>query len=347
MLFLLLFFLSSCQEDNLLVGEDVSSENIKLQNKNEPSDRQVIVLAAPSIHNDYYADIFDDIVAFQVDFANKIDGKDEVIILVDNDTRPYFNGKVADYVLVEAIMEDIWIRDYGPVIADAQIKFDYLPDYNTRRVSNLIDNSFESWYDDSGLKYGEKSNIILDGGNVVDNGKGRVVVTDRILYDNPQLTKSIAKKKLKRLLGAHEVAIIKETPGDATGHSDGMVMWVDENTILLHDQPKRVKRSILRELKRSFRGVKIIVVPDYYEDETWRGFSSACNIFVNSLVTNNYIYVPTFNSSYDEEMLGLIESYSSKTIVEVPAEKVCYMGGSVRCMTWQAEGKFADRLLEE
>lgn len=346
MMISLFFTLTSCEQEEMAVRD---IDTLLHNNDNTPHDseeKQVIVLAAPSVHNDYYYDVFPDIVDFQVDYANKISGNDEVIILVDKDTRAYYQNKVSDDILVEADMEDIWIRDYSPVIAGKHIKFDYLPDYTPVAISNAIDNSFEDWFHGEGLQFGNTSNLILDGGNIVGNGNGKVVVTDRFLYDNPWLTKAQAKQKLKQLLGASHVAIIKETPGDATGHSDGMLMWADENKILLHDQPASVKNKIINELKQSFPNVEIVILPDYYQDENWGGFSSACNIYVNSLVTNNFIYMPTFNNEHDEAMLDLIQSHTGKTVIPVAAEKVCFMGGSLRCLTWQVGGSLAKELLE-
>jgi agmatine/peptidylarginine deiminase len=342
---LTIFLLSSCDKD--VLNEPIATKSQVMKKSLEFNERQIIVLSAPSVHNPYYREVFSDIIQFQSEYANAIKGRDEVLILCDRDTRRYFDGKVDDQILVEAQIEDIWIRDFAPVVANSQIKFNYLPDYQNRRISNLIDNSFENWIHFSGLSFGGNSDLILDGGNVVDNGSGRVIVTDRILYDNPKLTMRSAKKMLKNILNAHEVAIIRETPGDATGHADGMLMWADENTILLHDQPSRVKSKIIRELERSFPGVHIVIVPDYYEDGSWKGFTSACNIFVNSLVTNDYIYVPTFNSRHDSEMISLIQSHTSKEVVPIPSEKVCFMGGSVRCLSWQVDGNFADALLSE
>ena len=175
----------------------------------------------------------------------------------------------------------------------------------------------------------------------------RVIVTDRFLYDNPQLTMRSAKGKLKTLLKATEVAIIKEAPSDATGHSDGMVMWVEDDKILLHDQPTEIKSKIIKELESSFPKVEIVIVPDHYVFDEWGGFTSACNIYVNSLVTNDYIYVPTFDADQDTAMINLIQSHTSKEVVAVPAEKVCFMGGSVRCLSWQLDGEFAESILEE
>lgn len=343
-------FFSACEKEGLVTMDHQNSEwnmTASRAKANPKINAQTIVLSAPSIYNEYYADDFENIVDFMVDYANTVEGRDYVIILVDQATRKYFEGRVPDYVLMDANIEDIWIRDFGTTIAGRQVKFNYLPDNQAANTSNWIDNSFENWFKNNGLSYGKKTSLILDGGNVVDNGANRVVVTDRFLWDNPQLTKQKAKNKLKNLLGVTEVAIIPEIPGDATGHADGMLMWADENTILMHELPEPQHDQILKEYKKAFPNVKIVILPDFYEENDWNGFGTACNVFVNSLVTDNYIYMPTFDTVHDEEMLATIQSYTDKEVVAVAAEKVCHMGGSVRCLSWQLKGANADILLNE
>ena len=310
-------------------------------------EKTLIVLSAPSVNNKYYSSIFTNIIDYMANFANIVNGKDEVMILADAPTMPYFAGKVPSSFLIKARIEDIWIRDFSPVIPSKQVKFKYSPQSQSASVSRLIDDSFEDWFLRNNLKYHTKSSIILDGGNVVDNSAGtRIIVTDRILKDNPSLTKTQAKEKLKHTLGAHQVAIIPEVPNDTTGHADGMVMWATNNKILLQtmDEPKRTQT--IDELENSFPDVQIVEVPDYYQDATWRGFSSACNIFVNSVVTDDFIYMPTFNNVHDDEMLTLIQSHTDKIVVPVPAENVCFMGGSVRCLSWQVKGENKANILQ-
>ena len=65
-------------------------------------------------------------------------------------------------------------------------------------------------------------------------------------------------------------------------------------------------------------------------------------VLLNSLVTENYIYVPV----YDEYVLELIQSYTNKEVVSINAEDVCFMGGSVRCLTWTTDGTDANKILE-
>ncbi len=343
---------TSCQKEALssdtIIESDTQDSSLDgtLQSRSLGEGQTLIVLSAPSVYNDYYEEIFDDIIDYQANFANLIAGKDQVVILADAATLPYFEGKVSNDVLLEADIEDIWIRDFAPVKPTKGVKFNYLPDFQPAWVSNLIDNSFEDWFYDKGLSYGKKSNLILDGGNVVDNDDNRVIVTNRFLWDNPQLTKAKAKNKLKKLLSVNQVAIIPEFPGDATGHADGMVMWATDNKVLLHELPKKKQNKAIKEMEKAFPGVEIVVVPDYYEDEEWNGFSSACNIFVNSIVTDNYIYMPTFGMGQDAEMEALFEQHTDKEVVTVPAEGVCFMGGSVRCLSWQVKGENANTILE-
>ncbi len=184
----------------------------------------------------YYTQIIDCIV----DFANIISGKDEVVILADADTITELKGKVSPDILIEANIGNIWTRDFTPVIPSKQIKFKYLLSYMFISESEEIDNNFNDWFVKSGLEYHTKSDIILEGGNVVDNEAGtRAIVTDRILEDNPSLTKEDAKNTLKQLLGVNEIAIIPIPSDDSTGHADGMVMWPMNDKILLVKQMNR------------------------------------------------------------------------------------------------------------
>jgi agmatine/peptidylarginine deiminase len=319
-------------------GNTISHGNIE---------KSIIVLSAPSMKNKYYSSKFIEIIDYMTNFANLVIGKDEVVILADADTLPKFKGKVSSNILIETVIDDIWIRDFSPVIPTKQVKFKFSPSYHRNSVSKHIDNSFENWFVQNGLEYHAKSDIILDGGNVVDNvGGTRVIITDRILQDNPSLTKSSAKDQLKQLLGVNEVAIIREPPDDTTGHADGLAMWPMDDKIFLIKIDEPIHREIVNELESSFPGVQIIEVPDYTPTTKWKNFTSAHNCFVNSIVTDGYIYMPTFNDVYDIEMLELFKSHTNKTIVPISAENVAMMGGSVRCLTWQIKNANKTKILQ-
>ena len=73
-------------------------------------------------------------------------------------------------------------------------KFRYRPDYLDVPTARFIENTFYDWLDQTGLKY-ENIDLILDGGNFVyDPVSNRVVITHRVIKDNPRYTReSIAE----------------------------------------------------------------------------------------------------------------------------------------------------------
>ncbi|MGB1205900.1 MAG: hypothetical protein ACPG5B_09650 [Chitinophagales bacterium] len=78
---------------------------------------------------------------------------------------------------------------------------------------------------------------------------------------------------------------------------------------------------------------------------TWGDFASACGIHLNATVTHNFVYVPSFNNAIDVETVATIRANTTKTVKTINAEEVCFMGGSVRCLTWQVQGANAQRLI--
>lgn len=92
--------------------------------------------------------------------------------------------------------------------------------------------------------------------------------------------------------------------------------------------------------------MKIIELDDYTTNIKWKDFTSAHNCFVNCVVTDGYIYMPTFNEPHDAEMIELFKSHTNKTVVPVSAENVAMMGGTMRCLTWQVKSANKTKILE-
>eukprot|EP01126_Amoeba_proteus_P027388 TRINITY_DN2719_c0_g2_i11.p1 TRINITY_DN2719_c0_g2~~TRINITY_DN2719_c0_g2_i11.p1 ORF type:complete len:203 (+),score=54.96 TRINITY_DN2719_c0_g2_i11:805-1413(+) len=185
-----------------------------------------------------------------------------------------------------------------------------------------------------------KSDIVLDGGNFIDNGKDKAIVTKRIFKDNPSLLPTELISNFKTVLGIHEIAFVEEE-GDCTGHIDGMAAFLDENTLVLRKfQDLKFRETILREISENLTNVKILEMPkDYYKLDEWRGFESARGIYVNSIVTPNFVFLPVFgNLEEDEEVTCFLQSNTAKQVVRVEVSGVCHMGGSARCLSWQVMG---------
>ena len=313
------------------------------------STRMRLVLAAPSVNDPYYRPAFQEIVDFQIGYAKAIEGKDEVVLLVDKATMPYYENRLPPQVLLQAEIADIWMRDFTTVDPIDPVEFVYTSaSTQNRQESAAIQDSFNVFADRLEVSR-KRTTLVLDGGNIVDSHAGRVVTTTRFMEDN-NLSYDAAKQALKDVLGASEVAII-EPDEDALAHSDGMVMWAAADTLLVNDYSAidpRLQASVKDELRQSFPGVKIVEVPVVVDDTTppkWKGFSSACGVNLNSVLTNDYIYTPTFETSNDKKALAVIAANTTRQVVPVDARAVCPMGGSVRCLTWQVTGQNANRIL--
>lgn len=348
----LILSLSGCDSsgrniENNKVIEDKKKVSQTYSNQ-AADDRMLLVLSAPSVHDPYYKSAFQRIVDFQIDYAKSILGNDNVVILVDEDTKPYFTGKVPEDILLVDNVRDIWMRDFTTVNPVQPVQFTYTWASMTKKQSKDVQKSFSQFADRYQIQRA-KTDLMIDGGNLVDDYAGRVITTTRFMEDN-ELSYNEAKQELKTVLGATEVAIL-EPDEEVLAHSDGMVSWVDKNTLLVNDYSKTpsFRTTVMDELKASFPTAKIVEVPVEYKTNPkgqWEGFESACGVNLNATVTQNNIYVPTFNLPHDQKALTIIKQNTSKKVIPVNAESVCPMGGSVRCLTWQVTGDNAEKLIQ-
>ena len=157
-------------------------------------DRMLIVISAPTADNEYYADVYDNIIAFDIAYAKAVMGNDNIVVLGDNKALKKLRKKLPEDILLNASMRDIWMRDFTPVHPYRPIQFRYSAagQSGNQEDADWVQNGFNIFAEKNGIDY-PYTDLILDGGNVVDNHKGKVVITDRFLIDN-SLNKNQAKK---------------------------------------------------------------------------------------------------------------------------------------------------------
>lgn len=243
-----------------------------------------------------------------------------------------------DYRLLKGT-KDIWCRDYMPIQTESGklIQFRYEPTYlkgnkewedsrsDVREVCRL--NGFEPVF----------SNINLDGGNVL-LCSGRAIVSDRIFAENPEYTdKEQLVKDLSELLEA-EVIIIPAQNGDMTGHADGMVRFIDHDTILGNnrsDEYKYWKNGIEKVLKDY--SIKYIDVPFFYGYKDSKHPDNAIGVYVNYLEVGNLIILPVFEveGNKDAEAIAAFKQiFPDKMIEAIKYNEVALEGGTLNCSTW-------------
>ena len=319
-----------------------------------PMENSLIIMSAPEKEG-YYSSVYEDIINFHIGFAKAIiEGQDEVLILTDSDSHSLYEAELGNDVLVKnKIQADIWMRDFTTVNPTSPVQFKYAPAAQAGDESAAI--YVQSVFNEkvlSGLQSAEglwelkRTDLVLDGGNFVDNHVNRVIVSEKILEDSVTTDRDAVKQQIKELIPMiSEVAIIPYDDPNL-GHADGMLMWVDENTLFVNNMTATpgFRNVVLDELTNSFPGVTIVEVPSNYTEGTEfdKKFSSALGININTVMTRNYLYVPTFgNTATDREFLAILSQHTTKDIRQIAAAAVAPMGGSCRCLTWQTSGAFA------
>ncbi|WP_161624565.1 agmatine deiminase family protein [Segatella albensis] len=243
-----------------------------------------------------------------------------------------------DYSLLKGT-KDIWCRDYMPIQTESGklVQFRYKPSYlkgkkeweelrsDVREVCRL--NGFEPVF----------SNINLDGGNVL-LCSGRAIVSDRIFTENPEYTdKEKLVKELSDLLEA-EVIIIPAQNGDMTGHADGMVRFVDRDTILGNNRSDEYKywtNGIEKVLKE--KSLKYIDIPFFYDYKDSKHPDHAIGVYVNYLAVGNLIVLPVFEvaGNKDAEAIAAFKQiFPDKIIETINYNDVALEGGVLNCTTW-------------
>lgn len=235
--------------------------------------------------------------------------------------------------------KDIWLRDFMPVqLRDGTfVSFHYDPGYLQNTPALITD--FERDVAPQFSLPVTRSCINLDGGNVVFSpSRERVIISDRVLLENPSYTPRELVEDLEELLMAR-VILIPSLPSDMTGHADGMVRFVDENTVIGNCVPS--KYGLEAHIKRVLRShhIRVIDFPYFYSPK-----DSAVGCYLNFLETDNHIFLPVFGDSLDQEAVDQAQAIFSKSVVPVCINEIAAQGGALNCISWELPDTFTDCL---
>lgn len=236
--------------------------------------------------------------------------------------------------------KDIWCRDYMPVQTESGkfIQFRYEPSYlkgkkewedsrsDVKEICqiNKIDAIF--------------SDINLDGGNVLICD-GRAIISDRLFSENSERDKDSLVRELSKLLECEIIIIpaLRSQYEDLTGHADGMVRFIDRNTIIGNerrpDEYDYMKKGLQKAIDKF--GLTYIDIP-FFVDKDSQYPSSAIGIYVNYLELDNLIVMPIFNrEKEDQAAIEIIKkAFPNKHIETIDYNDVAKEGGLLNCTTW-------------
>lgn len=226
--------------------------------------------------------------------------------------------------------EDYWCRDYMPiqVSCDKYVQYVYEPDYLVKKGGKFMTDPTAALKD---LNISTvRTDLIIDGGNVI-RCPDKVIMTEKVFYENSRFSRNEVFAALEQLFECEPVFLPWDR-AEKFGHADGVVRWVDGNTVLLtsYDESRSFAEAFRKELERHFDVIEM----KYDMTPRNRKLSWA---YINFLQTKDVILVPVFNIMEDEQAMEQIGNafpdYAGR-IEAVDMSEIIGLGGGLNCISW-------------
>lgn len=256
-------------------------------------------------------------------------------------------------VIPEAV--DIWIRDWAPVPlnTDGNEHIYLKPDFKTGYYNGMYQ-SYIPTLNKAGCKLADYLDIKTiplslksDGGNFACNGKDTVILTNRIISNNETLSIGEIENSFKQIPGIEKVIFIPVEPEDVTGHTDGTVRFIDEDTVIIAAYPKKYTSENLfayklaEELSNQLgNNYKIIRIEnEIISDESSRAVTaSATGNYINFLKLGSKIFLPQYGIHQDLTAYKTLKyELPACEIIRVNIKDIRQIskdGGVLNCITW-------------
>lgn len=264
-----------------------------------------------------------------------------------------------DIEVVEAPLNDAWMRDMGPTFVHAA-------DGSVAAVDWVFNGwgaqDWARW--DLDEKIGARvadmaglpcvtSTLTNEGGGIHVDGEGTVLVTETVQLDpdrNPGLSRADVEAELARTIGAtHVIWLPRGLSRDSErygtrGHVDIIAAIPAPGRLLVHAQRDRshpdyeICREILAVLRdsrdaagRTWDIVEMPAPATLTDDDGFVDYS-----YINHLVVNGGVIACGFDDAHDAEAAAILaEQYPGRRVVGVDARPLFARGGGVHCITQQ------------
>ena len=227
--------------------------------------------------------------------------------------------------------KDIWIRDFMPfLLADGRLaSYVYDPDYLKSDKYNSLRTKIP--YTSNHI------DLVIDGGNFIRLAD-KAIMTDKIFKENPSKTKAEIIEAIKQKCALNELIIIPKQPYDMLGHSDGMVRWIDENSVLVNDfsnESKSFNDRLVRALKKHSLKIKFMKYGDGFFSKT-RDWGA----YLNFIKIKDILIVPVYGIDDDDVAVEQIKKiYSDCGVETINLSEIIELGGALHCITAEKFGR--------
>ena len=223
---------------------------------------------------------------------------------------------------------DLWVRDFMPVqlTEDCYCQFVYRPDY----LADLQSYQTDPQRCTPGLPFSSRiqlCDIVVDGGNVI-KCDDRVIMTDKVFRENKSLSRNEVISRLEKAMEC-EILFIPHDPNEKTGHADGMVRFIGNDTVLLNhyiDFDEDLRSRLLRALSPKFEVAELCHGTSKNILTSWA--------YLNYMQVGSKYFVPAFQNKLDDFAFRQLEDILQTEVHPVYARSVVKLGGALNCLSW-------------
>lgn len=271
-------------------------------------------------------------------------------------------GTGSEIEIVEAPLDEFWMRDFGPT---------FVVDDERPGLLGAVDWIFNGWGAPEWAEWQVSAGIarfaaahvgaelvssmlVNEGGGIHVDGAGTVLLTETVQLDprrNPYADRARVEAELARTIGAtHAVWLPRGLTRDydafgTSGHVDIVATIPSPGRLLLHHQadPGHPDFAVTRELRSRLEGqtdaagrpFEIVDLPapaTLRDDEGFVDWS-----YVNHLVVNSGVIACGFGEPSADARAAeiLADAYPGRRVVTVDARPIFARGGGIHCITQQ------------
>lgn len=292
-----------------------------------------------------------------VRIANAIAAYEPVNMLVRPDelasARSLFDARVN---LIAAGMDDLWMRDTGPVFVRkstgerAGVKFNF-NGWGKRQQSGkdgLVADVVAAQARVPLLA----TRLVLEGGALEVDGKGTAIITESCVLNsnrNPGWSKADCEAELLRLLGIRKVIWL---PGirnrDITdAHTDFYARFVRPGVVAAHREmdPQSYDYALTRRHLDLLRGatdadgqpLQVVVIDGPSQIRPGNSPDTFAAGYINYYATSGAIFLPEFGDAQADTSARAqyAQLYPGRAIVQINIDPIAAGGGGIHCTTQQ------------
>ena len=225
--------------------------------------------------------------------------------------------------------KDIWCRDYMPVQVTRYklIQFKYDPTY-LNNFSSLKTNPYSVITNMTIKDFVKFSDLILDGGSLVFS-KNTILISDFVFKENTFLSKEKILNIISELLEVDRIFVVPHQPYNYYGHSDSMVSFIDDYSLLVYDyssEPQKFKNTFRKFLEKLPFNLVFLRIP-YQHRFNW--------CYINYIQCDKKIIVPIFGHPKEDRVLCQFqEIFKDYDISTVKINSILTKGGGLHCISW-------------